>query len=120
MYIYRPQPSCGKVMLLHLSVILFRGGVSASVPRGVCLPPPWADTPQVDNPLGRHPSVDTHPQADTPWADNPPGRPLRACWDTHPQRSACWDTVNKRAVHIPLECILVAIRNPCGNYSRDK
>ena len=33
---------------------------------------------------GRHPS---------PWADTP---------------SACWDTVNKRAVRIPLEFILVA------------
>ena len=32
---------------------------------------------------------------------HPPGR--------HPPypRSACWDTVNKRAVRIPLECILV-------------
>ena len=35
-----------------------------------------------------------------------------ACWDAHPPgrsplRSACWDMVNKRAVRIPLECILV-------------
>ena len=49
--------SCGKVMFLHLSVILFTG---------VCLPqcilgyipqagtPPWADTL-----LGRHPQADT-------------------------------------------------------------
>ena len=39
------------------------------------------------------------------------------CWDTPPWQtpppgqtppcSACWDTVNKRVVHIPLECILV-------------
>ena len=44
-----------------------------------------------------------------------------ACWDTHtpwgrhpllgrhpPLGSACWDTVNKRAVRIPLDCILVS------------
>ena len=31
--------------------------------------------------------------------DTPHGRP--------PLHSACWDTVNKRAVRIPLECILV-------------
>ena len=55
------------------------GGVSAPLHTGV-------------HPLGRH------PQADTPssWADTP------LC-------SACWDTVNKRAVRIPLECILVLI-----------
>ena len=41
-YFYRPQRSCGKVMFLHLSVILFTG-------RGVCHTSPWADTT-----LGRH------------------------------------------------------------------
>ena len=35
-----------------------------------------------------------------PWAGTPPGRYTTLC-------SACWDTVNKRAVCIPLECILV-------------
>ena len=38
-----------------------------------------------------------HPPADTPWAETPLGR--------HPP--AQWDTVNKRVVRIPLECILV-------------
>ena len=48
--IYRPERSCGKVMFLHLSVILFTGG---------CL---------ADTPLGRHAPL----QADTPcWADTP-------------------------------------------------
>ena len=57
--------------------------------------PPWADTPW----------------ADTPWADTPSEQtPHRV--DT-PLRSACWDTVNKRAVRIPLECILVHI-GICG------
>ena len=57
---YRQQRSCSKVMILHLSVILFTG-------RGV------------RHPLGRHP----------------------------PLRNAYSDTVNKRAVRILLECILV-------------
>ena len=35
---YRPQRSCGKVMFLHLSVILFTGGRSGRHP-----PPPPAD-----------------------------------------------------------------------------
>ena len=49
---YRPQRSCGNVMFLHLSVILFtEGGTSPNPPR--------------IHPLGRHPS----------WADTPPPRP---------------------------------------------
>ena len=43
MFDYRPQRSCGKVMFLHLSVILFTGGVSAPVHAGI------------HTPLGRHP-----------------------------------------------------------------
>ena len=82
-YHYCPQRSCGKVMFLHLSVILFTGG---GVPQ--CM-------------LGY-----THPlQVDTPWADTPlarpPPRPVyagihtplpSACWDTHSLPSAFWDT----------------------------
>ena len=64
--IYRPQRSCGKVMILHLSVILSTGGVA--------------------DPQGRHPPGQIHPPGQTP----PP------------------DTVNKWAVHILLECILVS------------
>ena len=46
-----------------------------------------------------------------------------ACWDTPPPwadtpvRSVCWDMVNKRAVRIPLECILVQFNefnDKCG------
>ena len=45
-----------------------------------------------------------HPTADTP--EQTPPRPVHA--GIHPPLpSACWDTVNKRAVRIPLECILV-------------
>ena len=88
--------------------------------------PPWyqRQTPLGRSPLGRHPWADT-PQADTPEADTPrqtphqtdiprqttPGQIPRA--DTpsslpgrHPPPSASWDTVNRRVVRIPLECIL--------------
>ena len=48
---YRPQWSWGKVMFLHMSVILFMGG-------GV-----WAD------PLGADPTGADPLGTDTPWAD---------------------------------------------------
>ena len=47
-------------------------------------------------PLDRHPLV-----------RHPPAQCMLGY--THPLRSACWDTVNKRAVLIPLECILVLL-----------
>ena len=54
---YRPQRSCGKVMFLHLSVILsMAGGVGRQTP-------PWTDTPQ----------------ADTPWRTDTPIRILLEC-----------------------------------------
>ena len=37
------------------------------------------------------------------------GRYPRAGTTPPPGHSACWDTVNKRAVRIPLECILFII-----------
>ena len=60
-YFYRQQRSCGKVMFLHLSVILFTG---------VC-----GRHPQAETPLGRHPQADTPPrQTSHPQADTPPPR----------------------------------------------
>ena len=56
LHIYRPQRSCGKVMFLQASVILFTG-------EGV-----WQNTP---HPLGRPPR-----QIPSPWADTPPPRRL--------------------------------------------
>ena len=50
---YRPQRSCGKVMFLHLSVLLFTGGSA---------------TPRADNPPGQTPP-DRHPP------------PRSACWE---------------------------------------
>ena len=109
---YRSQRSCGKIIFLHLSVILFTvlGGMSASG-RGGSATHTHTHT---HTHLGRHPSGQTPPWADNPQADTP--CPVHAgihtpsaCWDTHPLHSACWDTVNKRAVRIPLECILVLL-----------
>ena len=117
-------------MFLHLSVILSTGGCPwAHTPQADTH---WADKPpQADTPLGRH------PQADTPWSDNPPGRhppgqtppwadilrqtpprqthihlgrhpcPVRTGIHNPPLHSTCWDTVNKQALHILLECIIV-------------
>ena len=64
----------GKVIFLHLSVILFTGGGGGGA--GI-----WEGTP------GRY--TPSHPRAGTP------------------PSNACWDTVNKRAIRILLECILV-------------
>ena len=91
-------------MFLHLSVFLSTRGSAT---------PPWADTLPGQTPsLGRHPPwADTLPGQTPPWADIPkadtaPGQtPPR---QTPPLGSACWDTVNKRAVHILLECNLVS------------
>ena len=55
---YRPQRSCGKVMFLHLSVILFTGGVSAPVHAGI--QPSWADTAPGQTPLLSSACWDTH------------------------------------------------------------
>ena len=113
-------------MFLHVSVILFTGGVPGQVPPGRYTPwqvhpgqvhPPW----QV-HPWQIHPWAGTPPGRYTPWAGTPPGQvtpqagtppsrytPLAS---THPLAgtppgNACWDMVNKRAVRILLECILV-------------
>ena len=96
---YRPETKFAKVMLSQVSVCP-QGGLPL-VPWG-CLPPPpgrhpspWADTPWKDTPLGRQPQG-RHPPAQCMLEYTPP-----------PPPSACWDTVNKWAVRIPLECILV-------------
>ena len=47
-----------------------------------------------------------------PWADTPQGRcpsPAQCMLGYTPPHSACWDAVNKRAVRILLECILVCL-----------
>ena len=72
---YRPQRSCGKVMFLHLSVILFRGGCLPQYMLGYT---PQADTPWADTTPDRHPPLGRH---------IPLGRPLpaeTAADGTHP------------------------------------
>ena len=87
---YRSQRSCGKVMFLHLFVILSTGGVYPSMHLGRHPPgetpipgrhlpgqtfpgqtPPWADTPE-----------QTPPWADTP-ADPPPQQTATAADGTY-------------------------------------
>ena len=61
-FYYRPQRSCGKVMFLHVPVILFGGGLSA--PLGSLGRPHPGQTPP-----GQMPCLDRHlSPADTPTA----------------------------------------------------
>ena len=76
-------------------------GVSASVHAGIHPlsrhPLPWADTPWADTP-GQTPPGQKHPLGrNTPLGRHPP------------LHSACWDKVNKRSVHILLECNLILL-----------
>ena len=82
-----------------LSQVSGEGGFLPLVPGGA--------TP----PLGQYPPSGRHPPGQTP----PPIPVQYMLGYTHPQcmlgsttlPSVCWDTVNKRAVRIALECILV-------------
>ena len=72
---YRSQQSCGKVMFLHLSVILFTG---ECLPQYMLGYTPPADTPWSDTTPDRHPPLGRH---------IPSGRPLPAVTaadGTHP------------------------------------
>ena len=113
-FYYRPQTKFGKVMFLHVSVILSTGGGSAPLHAGIH--PPVAESPtgtDTPTPGSRPPSGSRHP----------------------PAQCILGDTGNKRAVSILLECILVEnvsadvdtkfkwafsmacqkrLRNPCG------
>ena len=92
---YRPQR-----MFLQACVILFTGGVSASVHAEI---PPQEQTPPQSRhpPRSRHPLPREHagipPGADTP----PPG--------ADPSGSRHQRTVDERPVRILLECVLVVI-----------
>ena len=82
----------GKVMFLHVSVILFTGGeYLGRYPPGRYT----RYTPrQVHPPGGYTRPQDRYTPGQVPPAGTPPG-------------NACWDMVNKGAVRILLECILV-------------
>ena len=102
MFITVRNRSCGRVMFLHLSVILSAGGVCPSAcwdthPPGQ--PPLEADTPGKQTP----PRKQT-----TPGKQAPPGKqtpPWEA--DIPPAQCMLGYTGNKRAVRILLKCILV-------------
>ena len=126
-FYYCPQRSCGKVMFLHLSVSHSVHG------EGVCHTP-WQTPPGQTHPRQTHPLPsacwNTHPLPSACWDTHTPcpvhvgihtHTPPSACRDTHtpphpvhvgilPLRSASWDTVNKRVVRIPLECIPVYLK----------
>ena len=83
------------------------GPLHAGTPPPPGQTPPWTDTPWPDIPLTRPPGK-TPPPVDgqtSPLGRHPPGRQPPLC-------SACWDTVNTRAIRIPLECILVWFLSP--------
>ena len=91
---YRPRRSCGKVMFLHLSVILSTGEmcIPAWTVQGMCIPACSGHGGVYHRPPPRR----TPSWADTPWAGTPrqtpplpPRRPLQ------------------RMVRILLECILI-------------
>ena len=68
---YRPQRSCGKVMFLHLSVILFTE-VACHTPLGRHTTP-W-HTPPRQTPPRHIPPGQTTPPTHHPWADIPPAQ----------------------------------------------
>ena len=101
---YRPQRSWGKVMFSQVCVLLFTGGMSASVHAGMPPHPPEQTPPRIrppraDTPGSRPPPRSRHLHR----ADNPPGA------DTPPPQSMLGDMVNARAVCILLECNLVIL-----------
>ena len=100
--------SCGKVMFSHLSVSHFVHGRCLPLVQG-SLPHPLGQTPPSQAPPGRHPPGQKSPLGRPPrqtpsWKHTPPAQCMLGYI---PLPSACWDTVNKRVVLIPLECILV-------------
>ena len=110
---YCPQQSWGKVMFLHVSVILFTGG-SAPLHAGIHTHPPSdqrqappgtrpprSRPPRANSPPGPDPQEQTHlprsrpppPSRHPPGADTSHPREQTLQEQTplpHPQRSACW------------------------------
>ena len=84
--------SCGEVIFLHLSVILFTGGVCIpACSEGVYTP--WTHTPTQDTHTpGRNPSRQT-----PPWADTPPQTATEAD-GTHPTgMHSCYGMILSKA-----------------------
>ena len=93
---YRPQRSYGKVMFLHLSVILFTGGCVSQHALGLT-------THRQTYPSmhwGRHPPQQTYP------SQPPPGETATATDGTHPTgMHLCWenDKSSRRSNYTRLE-----------------
>ena len=120
-FIITVRNEVAKVMFLHLSVILFTGGMVClsacwdttprEAPTWEAHPPPGsAHTPPGKHPPGSTPSWEAHPPGITPspWEAHPPGRTpsLRGAHPpgrTPPPRRR----LPLRTVRILLECILV-------------
>ena len=108
---YRPQTKFAKVMFSQLSInhsVHGGRGYLGRYPPWAGTPPgryttPWAGTP----PTGTPPPGQVNPQAGTPLGMYTPGQVHPPPGRYTPPGNACRDTVNKRAVRIPLECILV-------------
>ena len=77
-------------------------GVCLSTGRGVCL---WSRGVSAHRPRADTPQADTSPAQCMPGYTHTPAQYMLGY--TSPLPSACWDMVNKWAVRIPLECILV-------------
>ena len=91
---YRPQHSCGKVMFLQASVILFTGGGGCIQACTRADTPSWADTP-----LGRHPPRQTPPRQTPPTATaadgtHPTG--MHSCFLCINIHHQLWERVNIR------------------------
>ena len=84
---YSPQGSCGKVMFLHVSVILSTGGVWQVDPLA-SRHPPWTDTPPL---AGRHHLAGRHLPGRHPLAGRHlPGRhPLAGRYPPPPPNDCC-------------------------------
>ena len=99
---YRPQTKFAKVVFSQVSVCPQRGVcLWSQVHAGIHTP---RQTPPGQTPLGRY-SPGRHPMPSACW-DTPPC-PVYAGIHTPALPCACQDAVSKRAVRIPLECILV-------------
>ena len=118
----------GKVIFLHLFVILFGGstwaGTSRQVhsPSGPGTPPSGQGTPRQVHPpgAGTPPWDQVHPlgPGTPPWDQVHPQdqvHPPQTRYTPHPAHSMLGDTVNARAVRIPLDCILAY---SCAGWAR--
>ena len=99
-----------KVMFLHVSVILYTGGLRRTPPRTRETPPPG--TRQTTPDQGEPPPRENPPwdQGEPPWQGEPPPsreNPPARTKENPPPGRRLQHTVNERPVCILLECILV-------------